>query len=103
MQIVTDGVLLALSSCNDMSTSLNDNIQGVTDFYREKLDFVPVGLRENIGHFNVFRMEEFMGKYAKPIPYNRKDYFKISLLIGKKRLLYANKEIEIGKQALLFV
>jgi AraC-like DNA-binding protein len=79
-----------------------DSTQSLSDFYREKLDFVPVVLRENMGHFNVFRMEDFVGKHAKPIPYSRKDYFKISLLVGKKRLLYANKEIEVERQALLF-
>jgi len=44
---------------------------------------VPDNLKKEIGHFNVFRFEDFVGKKAKPVPYSRKDYYKISLLIGK--------------------
>lgn len=63
---------------------------------------MPGNLKKEIGHFNIFRLEDFAGPYAKPIPYSRKDYFKISLIIGKNRVHYADKTIEIDKQALLF-
>lgn len=63
---------------------------------------MPDNLQKEIGHFNVFNMEDFVGLCAKPLPYNRKDYYKISLIIGKNKIHYADKMVEIKEQALLF-
>ncbi len=79
-----------------------DKLQTIEDFYRTKLNWMPEGLRNSIGHFNVFNLADFTGVHAKPIPYNRKDYFKISLIVGKNKYHYADKTIEIEKNALLF-
>lgn len=76
--------------------------QSIEDFYRTKLNWMPDNLKKEIGHFNVFKLDDFAGKDAKPIPYNRKTYFKISLIIGKNRVHYADKTIDIDKRALLF-
>ncbi|MBD0289073.1 MAG: helix-turn-helix transcriptional regulator, partial [Flavisolibacter sp.] len=54
------------------------------------------------GHFNVFRLEPFVGANAKPVPYRRRDYFKIMLVIGNGKVHYADKVIEVQKQALTF-
>lgn len=74
----------------------------IEDFYKTKLNWVPDTLRKEIGHFNVFKLDDFVGCHSKPIPYSRKDYFKISLIIGRNIIYYADKTIEIKKQALLF-
>lgn len=74
----------------------------IEDFYQLKLNWMPDNLGKEMGHFNVFKLEDFVAKYAKSIPYNRKDFFKISLIIGKNRVHYADKTIEIDKQALFF-
>jgi AraC-like DNA-binding protein len=74
----------------------------IEDFYRSKLNFMPDNLKKEIGHFNIFKLDDFVGCNAKPIPYSRKDYFKISLIIGKNRVYYADKVVEIEEQALLF-
>ncbi|GAA3935488.1 helix-turn-helix domain-containing protein [Chitinophaga oryziterrae] len=74
----------------------------IEDFYKRKLNWVPDSLKKEIGHFNVFRIEDFVGKHARPVPYSRRDYFKISLLIGRRKIHYADKTVEIDKQALLF-
>lgn len=74
----------------------------IEDFYRYKLNWMPENLKKEIGHFNVFRLDEFTGACAKPIPYSRKDYFKISLIIGKNRIHYADKIIEMNQPAMLF-
>ncbi|SNR51940.1 transcriptional regulator, AraC family [Flavobacterium sp. ov086] len=63
---------------------------------------MPDNLKKEIGHFNVFVLDDFMGCSAKPIPYSRRDYFKISLIIGKNRVHYADKIVEIDKQVLFF-
>ena len=56
----------------------------------------------DIGRFNVFRLDPFVGPSAKPVPYRRRDYFKISLIIGTSKVHYADKVIEVQKQALVF-
>jgi len=76
--------------------------QTIEDLYKSKLNWVPERLRHEIGHFNVFRREEFFGPHAKPVPFTRRDYYKISLLIGKIRIQYADKIIQSDKQCLLF-
>lgn len=74
----------------------------IEDFYRTKLSWMPDNIKREIGHFNVFRIDDFVGKSAKPMPYSRKDYFKISLIIGRNKVYYADKTIEIEKNAILF-
>ncbi len=52
-----------------------------------------------VGHFNVY------SRAACPtrlVPYNRRDYYKISLIIGTGILNYADKAINIDKNALIF-
>ena len=79
-----------------------EKLESIEDFYKKKLLFMPDNLKKEIGHFNVFVLDEFMGCSAKPIPYSRRDYFKISLIIGKNRVHYADKVVEIEKQVLFF-
>lgn len=63
---------------------------------------MPDNLGREMGHFNVFRLEDFVATYKQCIPYSRKDFFKISLIIGKNQVHYADKTIAIDRQALLF-
>lgn len=72
------------------------------DFYHTKHNWMPDNLKNEIGHFNVFRLDDFTGQCSKPIPYSRKDYFKISFILGRNKYHYADKTIEIEKNALLF-
>lgn len=51
-----------------------------------------------MGHFNVFSRE-----YCSPLaPYSRRDYYKISLIIGKGKIHYADKWIKVDRPALMF-
>jgi len=70
----------------------------------EKWYLLPDGISREIGHFNVFNMEVLMEKIRSQhvMPYNRRAYYKISLIKGKARAEYADKVIEIGNNALLF-
>lgn len=79
-----------------------EKLQTLDDFYKTKLNWMPENLKKEIGHFNVFKLEDFVGKYPKPLPYSRKDFYKISLIVGKNKIHYADKTIEIEDQALLF-
>lgn len=50
------------------------------------------------GHFNVFS-RVFCNKYTS---YARRDFYKISLILGKGKITYSNQEIEINRNALVF-
>ena len=65
---------------------------------------LPPGINKEIGHFNVFDVAETLEKVKRTsvMPYNRRAYYKISLIQGKNRAEYADKVIDIQKNALLF-
>ena len=77
----------------------------LADFYRDNAVFMPDNIHNEIGHFNVFDIQEVRAQLTrKPgtMPYNRRAYYKISLIRGRNRAEYADKVISIEKQALLF-
>ncbi|MEQ8245501.1 helix-turn-helix transcriptional regulator [Fulvivirga sp.] len=74
----------------------------IEEFYANDLKFTPDNLNSGIGHFNVFQLDEFASAKPKPMPYNRRDYYKISLVKGRARVHYADKVIEVDKQVLIF-
>ena len=76
--------------------------QTITDFYKEKFNWMPDNLKKEIGHFNVFPLSDYVGPNAKTAPYSRKDFYKISIISGHMRYHYADKSIEIEKTALVF-
>jgi AraC family transcriptional activator of pobA len=39
----------------------------IEDFYRDKLNWMPENLQTELGHFNVFRLEDFTGLTAAGI------------------------------------
>ncbi|WP_089998783.1 helix-turn-helix domain-containing protein [Chryseobacterium taichungense] len=79
-----------------------EKMQSLEEFYRSKFNQIPENIRNGVGHFNVFTIDEYIGKSTKPVVYSRKDYFKITLIIGKNRIHYADKVIDIQKHALFF-
>jgi AraC-like DNA-binding protein len=78
----------------------------VEDFYRETSGLLPEGINKEIGHFNVFNVGELFSEYLRtkkqPMSYNRRTYYKISLIGGRNKAEYADKVIDIEKSALLF-
>jgi len=79
-----------------------DKIETIEEFYKRKFDWMPDNIRNEIGHFNVFSLEPFVGDKAQPVPYKRRDYYKIMLVIGNSKVHYVDKIVEIKKQALSF-
>jgi AraC family transcriptional activator of pobA len=65
---------------------------------------LPAGIHKEIGHFNVFSIAGMNQKVKKTgvMPYNRRAYYKISLIKGRNKAEYADKVIEIEDYALLF-
>lgn len=78
------------------------NLETLEDFYKIKYNLLPENIYKGTGHFNVFKLEPYVGKKAKAVPYKQRDYFKITLLIGESKIEYADKVIELKKQALVF-
>lgn len=84
-----------------------DKPETLEELYKRKFDgaafrWMPDTIRNEIGHFNVFRLEPLVGDKAKPVPYKRRDYYKIMLVIGHSQVHYADKVVEVKKQALSF-
>jgi AraC-like DNA-binding protein len=78
------------------------------EFYRSISNgssLLPKEIGKELGHFNVFDTDELRaqlkGQKGK-MPYNRRLYYKISLISGKSTAEYADKVIDIEKYALLF-
>jgi AraC family transcriptional activator of pobA len=79
-----------------------DKIETIEEFYKRKFDWMPDTIRNEIGHFNIFKLEPFVGDKAQPVPYKRRDYYKIMLVIGNSKVHFADKVVEVQKQALSF-
>lgn len=64
---------------------------------------LPTGIQKEIGHFNVFNLADLPPGRDKPVmPYDRRTYYKISLIRGRNRVEYADKVMDIERSALLF-
>lgn len=72
------------------------------DFYNKKFNWMPQRLKQDLGHFNVFRIEDCIGPGKPPMQYNRRDFYKISLIRGHQLYHYADKSIEVSGTALIF-
>ena len=79
-----------------------DKIETIEEFYKKKFDWMPDNIRNEIGHFNVFRLEPLVGDKAQPVPFKRRDFYKIMLVRGNSKVHYADKVVEVQQQALSF-
>ena len=80
-------------------------ITSLEQFYKETAALIPNGIHKEIGHFNVFKIDEITASQRKKpgsMPYNRRAYYKISAISGRNRAEYADKVVDIEKNALLF-
>ena len=77
-------------------------VETIEEFYKRKFDWLPDNIRNEIGHFNVFKLKPLLGDIPGPVPYKRRDYYKIMLVIGNSKVHYADKVYEVKKQALSF-
>lgn len=83
-------------------TLFMSKIETLEEFYRHKINWMPDNLQQDIGHFNIFRLENCMGPNATPVKYRRRDFYKISLVRGKSIYHYADKSLEIDGSTLIF-
>ena len=78
--------------------------KSIEEFYQEINTLQPEGISKEFGHFNVFDVAEVSKRIreTKIMPYDRRAYYKISLINGRNQAEYADKIINIEKTALLF-
>lgn len=86
--------------------------QSINKFYKEifgengnQLDyFLDRNGNTELGHFNVFDTEKFYfsGNKKSEMTYNRRMYYKISLIRGKNLVEFAGKTVLIEQQGILF-
>jgi len=84
----------------------------IKEFYKEifgdsgsPLDyFLESKSSRDMGHFNVFDIVKFYfsGNKKSEMTYNRRLYYKVSLIKGKNLVEYADKTVLIEKQGILF-
>lgn len=76
--------------------------ESIEEFYKRiKVVDQPVPIptvNSGLGHFNIFERNAISVK----TPYSRRDFYKISFVIGTGTLYYADKWIHIDRPALLF-
>lgn len=87
-------------------------IRTLDEFYKDASEtrktivenLLPPDINKEIGHFNVFDLADTVEnwKHKAVMPYNRRAYYKISLIRGKSIAEYADKVIHIEANALLF-
>lgn len=84
----------------------------IKEFYQDILgatcpdihQFLTENIHKDIGHFNVFDIAEIYSNCTSKteMPYNRRTYYKISLINGKNRVEYADRTVQIEDCAVLF-
>lgn len=77
-------------------------VETIEQFYKRKFNWVPENLQKELGHFNVFRLDPYVGSNAQPVPYSRRDFYKITITLGSGKVFYADKCYEVKQQALTF-
>lgn len=65
----------------------------------------PPDLEREVGHFNVFRVADLMRGYHNkpPMTFDRRAFYKISLVCGRSQVEYADQTVNIDQYALWFV
>ena len=72
------------------------------DFYKNKFNLRYDGVNSDLGHFNVFKMEECYLPGRPPIQYSRRDFYKITLMRGRHLYHYGDKTLEVNGSTLIF-
>lgn len=62
-----------------------------------------MGTAQNeVGHFNIFHVEDLLSADHRPTSYSRRSFFKISLVTGHSKIHYADRIIEAQDNVLVF-
>ncbi len=89
--------------CNMTTTAVKDFYQQIFGTVCSELNyFLDNQGSHDIGHFNVFNIADMYCRKNNVMPYNRRTYYKISLIKGRNRVDYADKVLEIDEYGVLF-
>jgi AraC family transcriptional activator of pobA len=94
-----------LNFANMTTTNVKEFYQEIFGTVCSELNyFLEEQSNNDIGHFNVFNIADMYCENKKngPMPYNRRTYYKISLVHGRNRVDYADKVLEIEEYGVLF-
>jgi AraC family transcriptional activator of pobA len=70
-------------------------------FYKH-INQVPEPVKNEIGHFNIFKVEDLLLPKHKEVTYSRRDFYKVSLVTGHSKIYYADRCIEVPESVLVF-
>lgn len=57
-----------------------DTPESLEEFYKRKFNWLPENIKNEIGHFNLFRLQPYVEGKPTSIPYKRRDFYKIMLV-----------------------
>ena len=65
---------------------------------------LPPGMQREVGHFNVFNVADLMlgNRDRPPMTFDRRAFYKISLIRGRSRVEYADQAVDVDQCALWF-
>ncbi|MDO5608872.1 MAG: helix-turn-helix domain-containing protein [Capnocytophaga sp.] len=79
------------------------NSEKLEQFYDQKFGWLPDNIRKDFGHFNIFVLEDHRDGKSRPVPYRKRDYYKITFVQGNgPEVHFADKSIVVAQQALAF-
>ncbi|MFI2743688.1 helix-turn-helix domain-containing protein [Zhouia sp. PK063] len=76
--------------------------QSLEEFCEQKLNWLPQNLQQELGQFNVFKLENRGTKSPNPVEYRRRDFYKIAISTGSYIYHYADKSIKTEGPTLMF-
>jgi hypothetical protein len=76
--------------------------ESLEEFYKRKFNWIPESLKNDLGHFNLFDLQPYLEGKLKAVPYRRRDFYKIMLFKGSSTIHYADRVVQVKKQALSF-
>jgi len=77
-------------------------LESLEEFYGWKFEWMPENLKNEIGHFNLFRLEPYVEGNPSNIPYKRKYFYKIMLVKVQSQVHFAGRVVQLKKHALSF-
>ena len=86
---------------NQVNEGMN-HVETIEELYQRYLNRVPERIYKEIGHFNVLKVQTSLQKTSEPLPFSRRDYYKIMLVKGSYKVHFADGTVEVKKQALVF-
>jgi AraC-like DNA-binding protein len=79
-----------------------EKAQSVESFYSYYSSLIPHKIKEEVGIFDVFTLEDLGEAKTRCSAYGRKEYFKISLMKGRTHYFYGDRDVTFKQYALVF-